>query len=133
MVRRVAMEAVGELDERFFFYAEDFDWCKRFGDAGWNRMFIPEATINHFGGGSSSNAPLRYNVEMMRASALYWKKHHGSPGVVCFYLLATAQHGVRLVARSLLRITGLAKGEESEHKLQEHLVCLRWLVTGKGV
>jgi GT2 family glycosyltransferase len=133
LTRRVAVDQVGSLDERFFFYAEDIDWCKRFREAGWKVAFVPEATATHFGGGSSSNAPFRYSIEMLRANLLYWKKHRGSVGRSAFFVLAMLQHFPRLVVRGILGITGLDKGDENKHKLTEHKVCIRWLLTGKGV
>lgn len=132
LARRSAVEDVGSLDERFFFYAEDIDWCKRFRDAGWKIMFVPEASATHFGGGSSGNAPLRYSIEMLRANLLYWKKHHGSLGRLSYYCMALVQHLARLVVRGVMRFVG-AQRAESERKLKEHAVCLRWLLTGKGV
>jgi GT2 family glycosyltransferase len=80
LARRTAVDAVGGLDERFFFYAEDIDWCKRFKSACWKLMLVPEATATHFGGGSSSNAPLRYSIVFLQANLAYWKKHHGRLG-----------------------------------------------------
>jgi GT2 family glycosyltransferase len=133
MARNPAVQAVGGLDDRFFFYAEDVDWCKRFGDAGWKVMFVPSATATHFGGGSSSQAPLRYSIEMLRANLTYWKKHHGNLGRSAFFILALVQHGLRFVARACLRLVGLARDKSSQHKFQEHRICLRWLLTGKGV
>ena len=133
LARRAAVEKVGGLDEGFFFYAEDVDWCKRFWDAGWKIMFVPEAEATHFGGGSSANAPLRYCIEILRANLIYWKKHHGNLGRLAYWLLAMIQHGLRLMVRGVLRVTGVAKSDETKHKLKEHVVCLRWLLTGKGV
>jgi GT2 family glycosyltransferase len=40
-VRRAAMEEVGLLDEAFFFYGEETDWCHRFRLAGWDLVFSP--------------------------------------------------------------------------------------------
>src|SRR5665648_483189 len=54
MVRRKALEQVGPLDEQFFIYSEDIDWCRRFCDADWEIVFFPEAKAIHYGGGSSS-------------------------------------------------------------------------------
>lgn len=133
MARRTAIDEVGGFDERFFFYAEDFDWCKRFGDAGWKVMFVPEATATHYGGASTSNAPLRYSIEILRANLKYWDKHYGVGGRRTFRLLAVVHHGLRLVARALKRIVGLGTSADSKHKVQEDIVCLRWLLTGKGV
>src|SRR2546421_9545590 len=124
VARRAAVNEVGELDEQFFFYAEDMDWCKRFGDAGWKIALVPEATATHFGGGSSSNAPLHYSIEMLRGSLRYWRKHHGHLGQSVYYLLATARHCLRFVARGLMSIAGLAKGDEDRYKLKEDIVCI---------
>ena len=73
MVRKKALEQVGLLDERFYIYAEDKDWCKRFSDAGWYVVFNPEAEIIHYGGASSANAPIKYYLEMQKANLQYWK------------------------------------------------------------
>lgn len=52
-VRTAALREVGLLDESFFFYGEDTEFCYRMGRRGWRVWFDPGATITHFGGGSS--------------------------------------------------------------------------------
>lgn len=47
IVRSSAMQKVGVLDERFFMYAEDLDWCKRFREAGYVVYYFPEVTLIH--------------------------------------------------------------------------------------
>lgn len=47
IVRNSAIKKVGLLDEQFFMYAEDLDWCKRFRDAGYQIIYNPSATIIH--------------------------------------------------------------------------------------
>lgn len=47
LVRRSVVDAVGMLDEQFFFYAEDLDWCKRIGEAGWEIHYVPQAEVVH--------------------------------------------------------------------------------------
>ena len=133
VARRSAIEKVGGLDERFFFYAEDVDWSKRFHDSGWKLVYVPSASATHFGGGSSAKAPLRYSIEMLRANLMYWKKHHGNWGRAVFFVLATVQHGIRLCVRSGMRIARVGNAEACNHKIEEHQVCLRWLFTGRGV
>ena len=46
-VRRAAIEHVGGLDESYFMYAEEMDWCLRFRRAGWLVYFVPEARVYH--------------------------------------------------------------------------------------
>ena len=131
LARRSAVAEVGGLDERFFFYAEDLDWCKRFRDAGWKLAFVPLATATHFGGGSSGNAPLKYSIEMLKANSAYWQKHHGGLGQGAYYLTALLHHGVRFVLRGVRRL--MRHNMSDNHKFSEHAVCLRWLLTGVGV
>lgn len=133
VARRQAVCEVGELDGSFFFYAEDIDWCKRFGDAGWKVVYVPSAVATHFGGGSSSNAPLRFSIELLRANLVYWRKYHGVFGRFTCRLLSTIHYLVRLIARSAANFTGMKKSNDCGQKLKEDLVCLRWLLTGKGV
>lgn len=131
VARREAFEQVGGLDERFFFYAEDVDWCKRFGDAGWKVAFVPAATATHFGGRSSATAPFRYSIELLRANLAYWRKHRGVPGLVIFFFLSVIHHTTRLLVRGVE--TAFGRGLDSAYKCQRSLICLRWLLTGKGV
>lgn len=133
LARREAVEVVGGLDERFFFYAEDIDWCKRFRDAHWRVFYCAPATATHFGGGSSSNAPLRYSIEMLRSNLAYWKKHYGTLGPLSFRAVSIMHHGLRLIPLAVLRVARFMAQDEIKQKLQENYVCFRWLLTGRGV
>ncbi|MDP3997168.1 MAG: glycosyltransferase family 2 protein [Candidatus Andersenbacteria bacterium] len=48
MVRAEAVRAVGGMDERFFLYFEDVDWCRRFWETGWRVTYVPQANFSHF-------------------------------------------------------------------------------------
>jgi len=47
LIRRAAWEEVGPLDDRFFMYYEDIDWCYRARQAGWIIYYVPTAQITH--------------------------------------------------------------------------------------
>ena len=87
LIRREVIEQVGLLDEGFFMYFEDTDYCKRVRNAGWTILYWPSATIVHLLGGSSSfssesasrgRAP-RYFYE---SRSRYFAKHHGHTGLL---------------------------------------------------
>ena len=59
VVRREAINDVGLLDERFFMYWEDADWCRRMREKGWKVIYFPLASIIHLVGASSMNRPIR--------------------------------------------------------------------------
>ncbi len=58
MVRREAIEEVGYMDEGYFMFFEEVDWCYRIKDKGWKIVFIPQAEIIHYGGQSIRKAQL---------------------------------------------------------------------------
>ena len=66
------VRAVGGMDERFFLYWEDADFCRRLAEAGWRTMWHPDAEVTHFGAGSSRFAPYRVagRVPSQRVSLL---------------------------------------------------------------
>ena len=132
LARRDAIRDVGGLDEQFFFYAEDVDWCKRFAGNGWKIVYVSEAVSTHFGGGSSSIAPLRYSIEMLRSNMKYWRKHHGHLGQYAFQTLVLFRFLLRLVANGSRRVV-VGPDPVTVGKLKEDLACIRWLATGRGV
>jgi GT2 family glycosyltransferase len=76
MVRRVALEDVGLLDEQFFMYGEDLDYCQRMGRAGWSVYYNPAAVLVHHLGVSTAANPGRAAREFYRAMWLFYRKHH---------------------------------------------------------
>lgn len=76
LVRRAALERVGLLDERFFMYAEDIDWCLRMKQAGWRVRYEPEIQVHHLHGAASRQRVLRTNVHFFRAMDLFYRKHY---------------------------------------------------------
>jgi GT2 family glycosyltransferase len=74
--RREAVEEVGFLDEDYFMYAEDLDWCFRFGKAGWKVMYHPVATTVHFKGQSSKARSSAMIREMFKSTKLFYRKHY---------------------------------------------------------
>jgi N-acetylglucosaminyl-diphospho-decaprenol L-rhamnosyltransferase len=75
LVRREAIAAVGGLDESFFLFSEETDWCRRFVDAGWKVLFFPGAECRHVGGASHGGRLFRENV---RGHLRYLAKHEGN-------------------------------------------------------
>lgn len=76
MVRRDVLEKVGPLDERFFMYWEDADWCRRIGDAGYAVYCVPGAKVVHYEGQSSLDRPARLVWTFHRSVYTYYTKHH---------------------------------------------------------
>ena len=75
MVRKAAMDQVGLLDEDYFMYGEDIDWCYRFHQAGWKIYYVPTTEIIHFRGESGRGVPLRILYRKSRAMSIFVNKH----------------------------------------------------------
>jgi GT2 family glycosyltransferase len=77
MLRREVLEGVGPLDEDFFFFGEESDWCRRMRDAGWRLMFAPVGEIIHHG--SVSAKKLNHHRDLMLTDAFVrlHRKHDG--------------------------------------------------------
>jgi GT2 family glycosyltransferase len=127
MVRRHAMEQVGLLDEDFFFYGEDIDWCKRFCSAGWEIVFFPEAEAIHYGGGSSSPGSRRLAIEQETATMKYWKKHHGSAERVILFVIILVHHALRIVLKAFRYFIKPSERAEVVQQLRKNVACMRLL------
>ena len=78
-VRRRAIDQIGMLDESFFMYGEDLDWCYRIRSGGWKIVSHPEAEIVHFRGESTRSLPkIRQLYEFHRAMRIFVHKHLSS-------------------------------------------------------
>jgi GT2 family glycosyltransferase len=75
LVRRTAIDHVGLMDEDFFMYGEETDWCYRFRQAGWKVMFAPHGEIIHFGGASSSQAANEMTLQLKAGVLQFICKH----------------------------------------------------------
>jgi GT2 family glycosyltransferase len=129
LVRREALVQVGPLDERFFMYGEDMDWCKRFWLKGWQLIFIPSAEAIHYGGASSSNAPVRFYIERHRADLQYWDKHHSRPAVFCFFLICCLHLMLRALGYSLVFLIKPRERATCGSKVKRSVACLNWLLS----
>jgi GT2 family glycosyltransferase len=75
MIRRQVVEKIGLLDERFFMYGEELDWCLRAKRAGWAVLYYPDAQILHYKGESTKYNSRKAAVEFYRAMYLFHRKH----------------------------------------------------------
>ncbi len=87
LVRRETMERVGLLDESFFLYGEETDWCKRCAEDGWKLMFAPVGCITHLGSGSSRQLNYRRDLMLSEGTVRLHRKHDGPAAAGGIWLL----------------------------------------------
>jgi GT2 family glycosyltransferase len=128
MIRREALDQVGLLDEDFFIYGEDVDWCRRFWKRGWRVAFYPFASAVHFGAASSSAAPVRFYVEQQRANFLYWGKHHGRAARVMYRSIVFAHNLLRLASNLAIYLISAKRRQEAIQKIRRSWAVLVWMM-----
>jgi GT2 family glycosyltransferase len=91
MIRREAWQQVGPLDEGFFMYFEELDWCRRCRQAGWQIHYLPAAQIIHHEGKSSEQVVAARTIRFQRSKIRYFAKYHaaGWAWLIRTFLLAT--------------------------------------------
>jgi N-acetylglucosaminyl-diphospho-decaprenol L-rhamnosyltransferase len=125
--RRAVWDQIGSLDDRFFMYSEELDWCRRAADAGWECLYVPEAHVVHLEGQSSGQVVARRQHLFGTSKVLYWEKHHGwaQARLLRWFLVLT--YVVQLVVESLKWLVG--------HKRElrcDRIATYRWLI-GTGL
>lgn len=105
-VRLAAVYDAGLLDEAFFMYGEDLDWCFRIKEAGWTVFYHPSARAVHVKGASSSRRSQRLIFEFYRAMYLFHRKHYSAQTAAplnWLILVGIVSRGAIALARNLLR------------------------------
>lgn len=105
-VRKAAIDDAGMLDEDYFFFYEEIDWCYRLTKAGWQIWHLPAVEVFHFGGQSTKNINLRARVESWRSRYLYFRKTGSLPGSV-LAALGALQALLRFTGYTLINMTTL--------------------------
>jgi GT2 family glycosyltransferase len=126
-LRRSAVARVGLLDPQFFMYGEDVDWCYRFRKAGETVVFFAEAGAIHYGGASSANAPVRFYLELYRATWQYWRKHHGPLARLGFLVAFAIHHSLRLLGSAFVYLCLPSQRPDTAARFKRSLACLRWV------
>jgi len=76
LVRQQVLQQIGLLDEQFYIYGEEIDWCWRIKQAGWKIMVLPEAEIIHFGKAASSQRHTEMFIQNYKSFYILLKKHY---------------------------------------------------------
>lgn len=78
IARREAIDEAGLLDEDYFMYGEEMDWCYRMWRNGWKVYFVPDACAIHLGGQSSKAAGFEKLLWLTRSHLLFVRKYRGA-------------------------------------------------------
>lgn len=131
LVRKKAIDQVGVMDERFFIYGEETDWCYRFKQAGWKVMFAPVGKIIHLGGQSTLQERSDMIVQLRLSILKFLRKHHSrlAYGIACF--LTVLFFTVRLPFWTFVSLFARKKRKKSVTQMRAYLTGIGKVIFDK--
>lgn len=106
LIRRAMLERIGGLDERFWMYYEEEDFCERVRQAGSHVRWLPDATFVHFGGFSANLAAEKTFLAYFESRLLYHAAWHGRLATEWVRLCLLLGHSIRLVGWCGMAVLG---------------------------
>jgi len=125
LARRRAVESVGLLDQRFFMYSEETDWCRRMQDAGWDCYCLPSARVIHLGGGSTGSNNLGLLVQLYRSKLYYFHKHYGPFQARSLQAALLLRFALRAALEGSGYLLSVGRYERGKALLRQRLALLR--------
>jgi N-acetylglucosaminyl-diphospho-decaprenol L-rhamnosyltransferase len=117
LTRRAAIEQIGGLDEQFFMYAEEVDWCYRLRRAGWSIWQEPGARVTHMGGAATSQFRTKMLIALYESRLRFFRKHYSRSFIRLHRMIVQA--GVLRAA--LLAWREYVRGELGHDELRSRL------------
>jgi len=126
LVRREVLEQVGLLDEVYFLFLEETDWCYRMKKAGWKIYHIPQAEILHFQGKSAEAEKGKARIEYYRSRYHYFRKNRGSFESSVLLIGLIIKLSVELVFATIACVVTLFMATRWRTKLSTYLDLMWW-------
>jgi len=112
LARKEAIDQVGRIDEKYYVYGEETDWCYRFKKNGWKIMFTPGAQIIHYGGQTTKRLPDKFLLQLYGAKLIFIRKHKSKPAFFLARLLTALFFSVRVPYWLVVEIFGGSKNKQ---------------------
>ncbi len=127
MIRQEVVAQVGGLDEAYFMYSEELDYCRRIVQAGWQVVYYPQAQVMHLSGKSSEQAVTQRHINYNRAKLRYFRKYNGrlAAGILRLFLLKS--YVWQLIVEAVKGVVG------HKRPLRWQRVKAYWLVLRSGL
>ena len=126
MVRREALDQVGLLDEDYFLFLEETDWCYRIKKAGWKIYHVPQTEVFHFQGKSAETDKKRARVEYFRSRYHFFKKNKGRWQWLILLTGLLIRLGCELLAMTVASLVTLFTVKSWRRKLSIYAYLFWW-------
>lgn len=126
LVRRQAMEEVGILDEDYFLFFEETDWCYRMKNAGWKVYHVPQAKIVHFQGRGAESRKKEAKVEYYASRYQFFKKNRGRLQWFLLLIGLMAKLKIELLSMFMVCLLTLFRMKKWRKRLSIYAYLMVW-------
>jgi len=130
MVKRQVIDTVGLLDEGYFFFLEETDWCLRMRKAGWKIFFLPDLKVLHLQGKSASQKLTAARIEYYRSRYRFYTLHRGRVTAMLLRAGLVVKLLIECTGSFLLSALSAFTNEKELARLRVRLGLLAWHLTG---
>jgi GT2 family glycosyltransferase len=132
LVRKEALDEIGLMDERFFMYAEETDWCWRFRKAGWQVLFTPTAEIVHLGGQSTAKRSAEMFVQLRVSILKFVLKNQGRLAGAIVRLNTMAFLALRAPIWMVVRLLVPGRKRQASTRIRAYADAIRQIALCRG-
>lgn len=129
-VKQQAIQEVGMLDEDYFFFLEETDWCFRMRRAGWKIFHCPDAEIIHLQGQSKRRNPGRAGVEYYRSLYRFFRKNRSAVSYYTLRSLRCVKLLINLIGTCLVLCLSAGTRQKLRVKTKTYAYILCWHILG---
>jgi len=127
MVRKTVVDQIGYMDDGYFFFLEETDWCYRIKKAGWKVYHIPDVKIVHLHGASTKKkVPVATWIEYYRSNYRFFRKNIGFLPLVLVTIIKFLKLNLNVILMFLLCIVTLFSSKKFKQKLVTYGTLLLW-------
>jgi GT2 family glycosyltransferase len=130
LIRGEALAKVGPLDERFFFFFEETDWCYRVQQAGFRVAVDPRVRVFHGQGESSRPVLSETRIEYYRSRYRYFQKHFRSFRTVILFEALLLKLNIEVLSALVMNLLSLGRSPRWKNRLRVVAILLAWHIRG---
>ncbi|MCG3174047.1 MAG: hypothetical protein GMKNLPBB_02267 [Myxococcota bacterium] len=127
MLRGETVRRIGPLDERFFMYFEEVDWCLRAKRAGWEIWFVPDVTVVHIENASSKKVWSKTHMYFYQSMVKYYRKNFGEREARALKAMILMGAALRFGAWGVMRLRGDLTTDETRQRWRTYAQLVREL------
>jgi hypothetical protein len=126
MVRKEAVDEVGLLDEDYFIFLEETDWCFRMYKKGWKVYHVPDSRVFHLSGHSKKKTPGESQIEYYKSLYMFFRKNKGLGSCLTLRILKPCKLLINLFLNILGNLITLFQSKKLRSRLLKYYKLLMW-------